>query len=174
MFKHLTLTCVAIGTLSIQHAGASEATKDISKQINGLRPSITSIELYTVPTTISLRRLQTEAGVVEGGCHYSAVEAKDVATLLDVLVDAKLTEYPKEQYGYTAHTVFHLQLRNGERITITLSPEYINGPARGDFNQLTPVITKLGFDQALTNWKARHQPVNATYTTCNEQAVIID
>jgi hypothetical protein len=164
----------ALALVSLQAVSAPETGTDVSKEISDLHSTITSAELYTISNGLSFRIGLKERDVVRMGCHYSAVEKNDVTSLLDVLVNAQLVEPPEQIPTLEPRIVVHLHTREGAVIPLVLSREFINGPARGTYNNTTPVAAKMGFGAELLNWKKQRKPVRDNELMCHGTFTIFE
>jgi hypothetical protein len=150
-----------------QPAVASEAMRNVSKELSDMQNSIVSAEVYTLPESFSFRIRQQEENVVASGCRYSVVEKDDLVGLLKVLEGASLHELPNDRGEFDARTVVYLRTQGGT-IPLVLTREYSNAPAFGAYNGRVPVESAVGFGRDFRIWKSQRKPINSASFMCQD------
>jgi hypothetical protein len=172
VFEKRMIYAISVGAILIsciyQSAGAGEPPKDVSKEIDALRGSITSIDLYTITTPLSFRVGLKEQDVVRMGCAYKVTEKDDVSTLMDVLVGAQLIEPAEKIPTLEPRIVAYLHTREGAVTSLVLTHQFRDDPVRGTYNANTLVMAKMGFGAALVQWRKEHKPARWDELTCND------
>jgi hypothetical protein len=152
-----------------QPVSATEAIKDVSKEISDMRGAVASIDLYTVSNDMVYRVRLDEKDVVDRGCRYKATARADVDALIDLLVDAQFAQRPPDDYSREPRIVVHLRMRNGDTIPLVLTREFDNAPASGTFAR-TLVTSRMGFGAELRRWQLQRKPENGDALSCKEKS----
>jgi hypothetical protein len=158
----------ALALASFQQSMGAEPRKNVSKEIEELRDSITFIDLYTITTPISYRIDLTVQDVIRRGCQYSATDKGDVATLIDVLVDAQLSEPSEKIFLTEPRIVVSLHMNNGEVHTLSLSQEFSEAATRGTYDNDVIITARRGFAHELRQWRRAHKPIRWSDLTCTD------
>jgi hypothetical protein len=162
------LRACVIGVLTLasyQPAVATEALKDVSKEMSELRSSATTVDLYLAAKDVTYRADLHEADVLRMGCHYRAQNAQDVGELLDLVVNANWVSTQPSVYGYDARIVVHVHQGNAHYVSLVITPDYSNAYARGMYysgprtasTQEVTVEARSKIEKDLRFWASQHE-----------------
>jgi hypothetical protein len=163
-----TISGLAIAGL-IPFSVNAQSPRDVSSEIDTMRPQIAYAELFTVPTIVTFRHTLHERDVVHMGCAYTSVDQRDIDALLDLLRNARLTQQPDNSNALDIRTVIYLHDKNGRTHALALTPEYVNAPATGSYDGRIFVVAKVGFGPALLTWKKERKPIREAFLMCQDE-----
>lgn len=149
-------TCALALTCRYQPAFATEATKDVSKEISAIRGSVISADVLLAPHNMETRGEVQEKDLPARSCTYHVTEKKDLDPLIDLLANAGIVEVAAAD-PYEMRIAVYLHTRAGTSLGIATSQEFNNAPARGLFNRTVPIATKVGFESGLRAWAAQRE-----------------
>jgi hypothetical protein len=146
---------------SHQLAFAANAGKDVSEEIDAPRSSARYVELHIITGDVSFRSDLDEAGVIRLGCHFRATDQADIAGLIDVVAQARLTQKTRPLYDYDPRVVVRIYQDSQRYASIVMSMDYDNAAAQGlyrhdDGTDGVPVEAKNGIHKELRFWASQH------------------
>lgn len=149
-------------------AVANEAVKDVSKEVSDLRSTTQYVELYLIGDDFSPNRDMHLADVIRTGCHYKAEKQADVASLLDVVANAMVTQAPADKEGLDIRVVLHVYQDANHYLSLVMGQDYTDAPSRGRYFgpnvgalwEVPPsamyVEAKRGLQKDLRFWGVQH------------------
>lgn len=147
-----------------QPAVANDAVEDVSRQLSDLRASIDSAEVFLIARDTSPIHNFGEYDVVRTGCRYIVKKATDLGSLMDVLVNARLTQVPENEDGYDGRVLIRLYQGGSVIRSLLLGPGYSNANSYGAYKVVAsgsdrtfPVEAKNRIERDLRFWAAQHR-----------------